>query len=656
MEWRFELALFSSTVVFVIGLAVALLLSRRKRPLYVVRPLHVVLVATFISLVTMFYPVYLDSSTENPYQVIQAFLVSVYRAMESFVINASIDDVMVATLGLDDWMRAAYVSFSTVLCVFAPVLVFSLALSMIKSVSARWSYFLGRRRNAYVFSRLSERSLALADSTSKYHVKHPNGGKKPLIVFAGVVDEKNASAFELVEKARRDGAVLLKGRLPSVPLGQLWRSKQAETIFILIGEDRDENNTQALEILEKAETWNRCGDNTRLYVLDSSVESELLLDDFNEKMTIRRIDRVRSFVYNFLWREGKEALFDSAMPFEGALGEGPIDQRVPQREIRAHIIGVGKTGSMMLRSLAWLCQMDGYHLCVDAYDVDDGVDARLAAVAPELLDDAHNNSTEDGEASYSIRFHKGVDVNSTQFNDLLEAAGIPTFVLISLGDDDRNIEAAVRVKTLLLRKSQLHDSGDANTLDSIFVVVHDLQRTKAIIAGVGDDEVRMARLSKHDKIIKLVGSFDKVYSYHTVFAMELEEAAFKLHRYWYSNEPDENMQEEKAREFWSRESYRNSSMARKIHKDVRDRVIPEAAHEPSQRDDKLNTELAVLEHRRWLAYMRSEGYIYSGTTANNSRNDRAKIHNLLVNYHSLPEKERVLSSDSDDNAATTFQT
>jgi hypothetical protein len=669
MEWRFELALFSATIVFAAGLVVALLLSRRKKRLYIVRPLHAILVATFISLVILFFPVYFDGFAETSYQAIQAFFLSIYGALTAFVVNANIDDIRAAVSELDTGVRAIYVSFASALCIFSPVLIFSLALSMIKSASAHGSYFLGRKKDAYLFSSLSERSLALADSTRAYYAKHPDKGKKPLIVFAGVIDEKSVSTFELAEEARRSGAVLFKRSVSFIPLQRLWRSKHAETVFILIGADREENNTQALELLEKAETWNRQSGNTKLYVLESSVESEILLDDFNENMTVRRIDRVRSFVYNILWREGKEALFDSAALLEGVEN---------QKEIRAHIIGVGKTGSMMLRSLVWLCQMSGYRLRVDAYDVDEGVDARLTAAFPELLDSAHNDNREDGEAHYSVRFHKGIDVSGAQFNDLFEAVPMPTFVFISLGDDDKNIEAAVKTKTLLLRKRQLRAGASADRLGSIFVVVHDLQRTKAISSGVGCDgygggsggagrsgagrsgsggnsgssnsgggDTRMIRPSKHDEIIKLVGGFDTIYSYSIIFAMELEEAAFKLHTYWYNNEPDENIKEEKAREFWSKESYRNSSMARKIHKDVRDQVIPEAVRRPSQRGDELNATLAILEHRRWLAYMRSEGYVYSGTTANESRNDRAMIHNLLVNYYDLPEKERILSSDSD---------
>ena len=51
-------------------------------------------------------------------------------------------------------------------------------------------------------------------------------------------------------------------------------------------------------------------------------------------------------------------------------------------------------------------------------------------------------------------------------------------------------------------------------------------------------------------------------------------------------------------------------------------------------------ELEVLEHRRWNAYMRSEGYIYSGSPEKSSRNDLGKMHHDLVNFEDLTEEDK----------------
>ncbi len=50
--------------------------------------------------------------------------------------------------------------------------------------------------------------------------------------------------------------------------------------------------------------------------------------------------------------------------------------------------------------------------------------------------------------------------------------------------------------------------------------------------------------------------------------------------------------------------------------------------------------IEMLEHRRWNAYMRSEGYVYSGSPNASSRNDLAKMHHNLVVYDVLSDEEK----------------
>ena len=63
-----------------------------------------------------------------------------------------------------------------------------------------------------------------------------------------------------------------------------------------------------------------------------------------------------------------------------------------------------------------------------------------------------------------------------------------------------------------------------------------------------------------------------------------------------------------------------------------------------KREDELTEEerdrIEKLEHRRWNAYMRSEGYIYSGSPDKSSRNDLAKMHHDLVDFGSLSDEDR----------------
>lgn len=89
-----------------------------------------------------------------------------------------------------------------------------------------------------------------------------------------------------------------------------------------------------------------------------------------------------------------------------------------------------------------------------------------------------------------------------------------------------------------------------------------------------------------------------------------------------------------------------SSVASAIHRKMKVLCgIPGIEKEPEARTEEERQALRILEHRRWNAYMRSEGYVYGGTTEKTGRNDLAKTHNCLVPFSQLPYKEQIKDDD-----------
>ena len=66
---------------------------------------------------------------------------------------------------------------------------------------------------------------------------------------------------------------------------------------------------------------------------------------------------------------------------------------------------------------------------------------------------------------------------------------------------------------------------------------------------------------------------------------------------------------------------------------------------PQERTEQELWSIRILEHCRWNAYMRSEGYVYGGTVENSGRYDLAKTHNCLVPFADLPLKEQEKDDD-----------
>ena len=130
--------------------------------------------------------------------------------------------------------------------------------------------------------------------------------------------------------------------------------------------------------------------------------------------------------------------------------------------------------------------------------------------------------------------------------------------------------------------------------------------------------------------IEFIGDIDSSYTEAVIIDSALENDALRRHLKWGNEE-----------EFWGYEYNYRSSIASAIHMRARIKCgIPGADKKESELTDEERKIIETLEHRRWNAYMRSEGYIYSGSNEKSSRNDLAKMHNDLVCFESLSEDEK----------------
>ena len=58
-----------------------------------------------------------------------------------------------------------------------------------------------------------------------------------------------------------------------------------------------------------------------------------------------------------------------------------------------------------------------------------------------------------------------------------------------------------------------------------------------------------------------------------------------------------------------------------------------------KRTDEEKLAIGLIEHVRWNAYMRTEGYQYSGGQNKSSRNDLGKVHHNLVPVTKLSDDD-----------------
>lgn len=535
------------------------------------------------------FPFLLGDDPQSGLMIAKAALLSILHGVKAFALGVENEMLQNAIEFCPESLREGYLICTTVLLLLAPLFTVGFVLSLFRNLSARIQYFLAYHREIYVFSELTDKSLTLAKDIAHNHTN-------ATIVFAETLGREDAISAELLRGANRIGAILFHSDITAI--AALKHSKKKGLWLFAMGEDDNKNLDLALELIPLRAEY----PNTHLYVSALTAESDLLLSSVEKgKVRVRRINEVRSVTYHMLEENGGR-LFDHAILAEDGI-----------KEIHAVIVGLGHHGTEMLKALAWYCQMDGYRVHIHAFDRDPLAEEKLTATAPELLSPKYNGVIIKGEAQYTITIHSGCDTATARFTDAISQIKRASYVLISLGDDDVNTQTAVQLR-MLFERAGVHPVIQAILYDS---------RRKAAMTNITN-----FRNQPYD--IAFVGDLQSSYAEDSIIHSSLEEQALQRHLKWGS-----------AADFWNYEYNYRSSMAAALHMQARIHCgIPGAELPEEEMQGEAKTCFEMLEHRRWNAYMRSEGYVYSGSPDASSRNDLAKMHHNLVDYDTLPEADK----------------
>ncbi len=561
-------------------------------------PLHILFAGVVVATIILFCPIFVSFCEKSGYDGWETIPLTFHNMIKLFVVDADLNDIY-DVVDKDVIGRLYRIVFS-VLGIIAPVLTFGFVLTFFKNVWAYVSYFFHLNSNVAIFSELNEKSLALMQSM------HQDEKEKYFFVFTDVFDREEEKNFELVERAKEWGAVCFKKDISALKI--LRPFKKYKLCFFAIGEDQTENVNQALRLFQRFK--NR--ENTSLYVFSTQMEAEMLLSSaFHEnegdvKIKVRRINEVQSLILRSLYESGYENVFQSAVPHPDGV-----------KRINAVVVGMGQHGIEMTKALTWFCQMDGYLVEVNSFDSNLAAKDRFTAECPELMEFSGKLDVE-GEARYTVHIHSGVDVAGAEFFNTVQNLPQTTYVFVALGSDEKNIATAVKLRAVFERKGYK---------PVIQAVVSNSDKKEAL-SGI-------TNFKGQSYAIDFIGDTNSSYSRNVILGSDIEEEAKKRHMLWGS----EN-------EFWQYNYNYKSSIASAIHKQMKIFCgMPGVEKDPKDRDEKELWALRVLEHRRWNAYMRSEGYVYGGTVEKSGRNDLAKMHNCLVPFSELPLKEQ----EKDDN-------
>ena len=179
--WNF--CFFTAIAVMLAAVVGAILTGRKYRSGRLLTPFNILFAGVLISAVLLFIPIYVSTTENTKTGFLEALFLSVYDMICIFVVNSDFDFLAQSVATLSPALYSGYSVFLSILFVVAPVLTFGFVLSFFKNVTAYQKFLFNFRTEAYVFSELNEKTLALAESIAR------QPGKR-MFVFSDVFEKE----------------------------------------------------------------------------------------------------------------------------------------------------------------------------------------------------------------------------------------------------------------------------------------------------------------------------------------------------------------------------------------------------------------------------------------------------------------------------------
>lgn len=539
------------------------------------------------------------------------------------------------TMPLPGLAKMFYIVFNYIVFIAAPVLTSGLLLSFFGDMGGKMQYCLRFPFifKCYVFSEINENSLALARG-----IKNSPGRKT--IVFCSTKETKK----DLLAQAKDMGAILLYKSCKDLKVG--WRFPQYE--FCLISANEDNNIELAEAIITKNSKLKKpkviinafveSGTNTKF--LESFAASNIGKSKDGQKPTIelRCIDEIALFCNYLVYTH----------PLYCTKNHG--------NHISVAIIGCGRTGMRMLKTVYWAGQIDGYTLKIRVYDKNaDKVREKFYQQCPGLKDEN------------TIQFVKA-DVETLEFRDkLLEENNSfdATYIVVAMGDDQLNFSTSDELFKIYRRSNGF----DGEKMPEIFARVRSNLKSQSY---VNENEF----LTKRH--IHLFGTAESIFSKETLFNTELENLAFAVHLAYsklLQAEKGADDFEKAYLDFKTSEYNRRSSMAAALHIpaklhmcdtdiEIVENIFSDSDEITEKLKEKLETytnrirdskeleRMARNEHDRWNAFSLSEGYqsatkeemLQYSKISKKTKDDLSMLHLCITDWESLDDLSKTFNS------------
>ena len=361
----------------------------------------------------MFLPVYWELSQEFDFSLIRTAAYALHDGLKAISGGQEIADIEKLNLETaPSLIRTIYFVLNYVWLVAAPLLTSSLIISLIGDLADRFLCRCYRGGRYHVFSELNDNTLRIA---KKIREKHP----KEMLVFC---DAKNASK-EQVTKAKTMGALALHASCKTARLP--WRKKNIQFYLVSSNEDVNLCDAEALICRYRNKTEGA-------YVINAFAESGTGIQ------VIENMDRGNI---------GVRFVDVTALNCSDLLLQHPLhDLPEGRKTVSALIVGCGRTGMRMLKTLTWCAAAEGYHLKIRVYDQEaEFLQKKLSAECPELLSNC--------DVAFVTADARTAELEAAIL-DPDQGSADATFVLLAMADDELNIDVAQRLSRLFRHQNR----------------------------------------------------------------------------------------------------------------------------------------------------------------------------------------------------------
>lgn len=581
-----------------------------------------------------------------------ALAMCISHSIRMFVVDTGADDILsMLTRDMLGSMLLPYKMLAATLYLLAPVFTLGVVLQYFSNTFERLRMRLKKKHDLYIFSELNTRSLEIATDMWSCAKK---AGRRLEIVFC-CSDKKDSVNTDQEKSARKLNAVLLPEEIIHVRLN----SQRRRVNYYIISEDDDANVDQTLKMIHDmtgGSAWytkqRLCQRNVTLHCYATNAEAEILLDAKDKQdLKVVLVDEVRDAVYEQLY---EYPLYTNQMKTGGA----------KQNTLTLLIVGGGKAGCEFLKAAVWSGQMISYKLNIHLFDLEGtNLQERLEEECPELLAE---------EGNYQICIHEG-DVFSGTMQSELDALGQVDYCVSALGDDERSIRAAVWMRRHFCAKT-------GYTKPFICAYVQSLAK-KMAVSELSENTRRKTGLS-YDIVPFGCGGVYYGNESDAAFVLEYLGLGVQSHYFRLNRGSDAESRRYAVQNFYEKQGNRRSSIANGMH--INTKLwemgygilrVPEKGEElecyrrcvkPVDFAEILaslsETERAAyynLEHERWMAYVRTEGWRLASNGGRTLAEIRAcyelyckefKNQNYLAKMHPA-----LVPIESDDPSVATLQ-